>query len=116
MGHMHNTGQAVNRTFDICRVHSGKRMGMPPARRRSSNRRELFTKCIRKEANHTQNRIAGVPETLRVMSSLAEAITLCARMSPERMLGLDRLSEQEFAGDAWVLDGGPVAPISVGRN
>jgi hypothetical protein len=59
MGQMHNTGQAVNRTFDICRVHSGKRMGMPPARRRSSNRREVFTNRIRKEANHTQIRIEG---------------------------------------------------------
>jgi hypothetical protein len=29
----------------------------------------------------------AVPDTLRVMSSLAEVITFCARMSPERMPG-----------------------------
>jgi hypothetical protein len=59
MGQMHNSGQAVKRTFGICRAHSDKPMGMPRAKRRNTNRREAYTNRIRKGINRIRIRIGN---------------------------------------------------------
>jgi hypothetical protein len=57
MARMHNTGPAVKLAFGICRVHSGKRMGMRGAKPRNTNHREAFTDRFHKEFSRIQIRI-----------------------------------------------------------
>jgi hypothetical protein len=56
---MHNTGQAIKRTFGICRVYSGKLMGMPRRKCRDINHRGAFTNHIRKGGNPTRIQTEG---------------------------------------------------------
>jgi hypothetical protein len=57
MAQVHNTRPAVEFTFGICRVHSGKLMGMRGVQPRNTNRRETFTDRIHKGISRIQIRI-----------------------------------------------------------
>ena len=69
MEQMHNTAQAVKRTFGIRRVYSGKPMGMRGVKRRNTNHREAFTNRIHKGISRIQIRIENFMSTGRAASS-----------------------------------------------